>query len=153
MSIEIKHSDTLIRYNEKDDKWEFELRGRERSAPSLAKAKEFIDKEPMEKKEKTFVPQRAFKFDSFSGMTVIRGKVTSIAEQNYRRVEVWFSADGGTRTKNYASSVYLDNEKNAPILAEIQALNKELNELKDKIDARRAALKTIASLVGEEKEN
>jgi hypothetical protein len=40
----ITHDDITITYDEKDNRWHFELRGRQRSAESLAKAKEFIDK-------------------------------------------------------------------------------------------------------------
>lgn len=100
----------------------------------------------------TFTPQPAFRFDSFSGTNVIRGRVTSIAEKIFRRLEVWFSVDGGTRTKVYASAVYLDNLENGEILAEVQRLQAIRKDLDRQIDEARAKLTTILQLVGDKED-
>ena len=45
------YQDIAIEYDEQSNAWKFELRGRSRGADSLAKAKEAIDKEPVEKRK------------------------------------------------------------------------------------------------------
>ena len=54
-ALTVEYSGITIEYIEDDNKFRFELRGRERKAESLKQAKEWIDKpEPVKKPSKKF---------------------------------------------------------------------------------------------------
>ena len=63
--IKVEHEGVEVRYLVGTNLWEFELRGRTRTAPSLAKARESIDKEPKAKR-KPFERFDAYKLDHWS---------------------------------------------------------------------------------------
>ena len=114
--IKVNYDGVEITYLEKDDKWTFTLRGRERSAESLAKAKEAIDK-PAPEAKKAFERIPAIKVN-YSGI-VKRGEITSIAESRAysNRKEVWFT-NGEGRRKEDASEMYSVTPENDRLIAE-----------------------------------
>lgn len=126
------HSEIEINYNENDNRWHFELRGRNRSTDSLAKAKEAIDKEPAEKRKQTFPRFEAYLFKSYESSAKIV-TVTSVADETGRgRLQFWISEKNGSRSKEHASSLFPVNEKNTAIIAEIEQLSAEINALEEK---------------------
>src|SRR6476646_9588862 len=127
-TITVKYRDiTEIVYDEEKDKWVFTLRGRERSAESLGKAKEIIDKpEPKNKK-----PFERVKCIGLSRHSWVRDKpfeefeVTSIAEgPGYGRVEVWTSSKANGREKRNADGCYPATPANMAYATEYEAIAK-----------------------------
>lgn len=141
-TIQVVHNDTHITYNEPENKWQFTLRGRDRSAESLAKAKELIDKPVPAGKAKPFEKIPAW-FFGYSD-TPKKVEVTGIAESpSYRRGEssVWIVMDGARTKQNVTSSIYPSSPKNDKIIAQITAketesekLHQEARELKYTLD-------------------
>lgn len=132
--ITVTYRDVIITYREKDNRWCFELRGRDRSAESLAKAKEFIDKPaPSEKEEKPFKPIRAWYKDY--GYEFHPCSVTSIAESPSWKSdkEVWVTFDGGKRAKVAADTVIETTAPNALAIAGIRDRQKEIERLQEEI--------------------
>lgn len=115
-----------ISYNEENDRWEFELRGRARSAESLAKAKEAIDKEPKEKRTQVFPRFDAYRFRYGDEISIVT--VTSVADTRYSGVEFWITGKDG-RSKERASQLYPVNEKNTAIVTEIKRINAQIEGL------------------------
>lgn len=113
--IQVVHSDVSISYDERENKWLFTLRGRDRSAESLAKAKEIIDKPVPKEKAKPFEKIPAWHFDY--GNDPEKVLVTGIAEVDYaRRQCVWINRNG-SRSKEPVTEVFPQNEKNDAIAA------------------------------------
>jgi hypothetical protein len=137
---EIKHTHdgVEITYDEKENRWRFHLRGRERSAESLAKAKEFIDKPVVEKEEKTFVPIDAWWFSYSEGPRIV--KVTSVAERGYGSLEYYWIKDGKDRSKRAAYELYPKTDKNDKLVSEVQALDSQLDSLREKRDEKKQKL-------------
>lgn len=132
------YSDIEITYDEAKDDWSFELRGRSRRAPSLAKAKEAIDKEPTEKRKQTFPKFEAY-FWSYNAIKVVT--VTSVAEDPYHRSgsSFWIVCDGA-RKKEKDYSLYPVNEYNTALVEQIKAKDAERDLLDEKIKALREDL-------------
>lgn len=139
------HQGIEIVYRESDNRWVFTLRGRERSAESLANAKAAIDKPEPKKKSDKFTPVEAW-FDGhrWGG----RGEwkkvtVTSIAE-SYVRVsdcgDVWIK-DGKERSKQSADRIYPVGEANDAIIEQLRNLDKEKADLEERIAATKDKLK------------
>ena len=126
-----------IEYDERQNKWVFTLRGQERSAESLAKAKEIIDKpEPKEKKPFTRIKAWHREYSSLFAPC----EVTSIADAPSYSCEqyVWIVKDGN-RSREYARNICPMNPHNdalvaehAKIQAEIDALTEKRNKLAEK---------------------
>lgn len=120
--IEQTHDGVKITYNESRNVWEFELRGRCRSAESLAKAKEAIDK-PVPEKTKPFERFDAW-FNSYGEW--LRATVTSISESNSWNQQVWISLPKTEtnrkerRLKTTPENLYPCGPKNDSILKKIQ---------------------------------
>jgi hypothetical protein len=133
-TMTIEYSGIIIAYDEKDNRWRFTLRGRDRSAESLAKAKEYIDKpKPEDKKEKPFERIKAFRF-SYGG-TVLVGEVTSIAERGYSNLKAWFVGPGHNRSKEAAYSLYPMTSENEALLKQWKVLEEQrLSITKDQSD-------------------
>lgn len=121
--FKIEHNGVTITYDEPRNLFCFELRGRQRTAESLAKAREAIDK-PVKEKAKPFERFKAWKRDSISWGTsdYVEVEVTSIAEATYDEAsEVWVNNTPGSfrsREKIQASSVFPRNERNDAVVAE-----------------------------------
>lgn len=137
--ITVVHSDTTITYNEGENKWTFTLRGRDRSADSLAKAKEFIDKPLPPEKAKPFekIPAWSTYRDSPT-----RGEVTGFTEE-YGTPAVWFVSNK-TRNKIRAHYIFPSNAKNDRIFELVNTKEKQINTIRFEI---RAALYGLKKLV------
>ena len=126
------YNDIEISYIEGSDTWEFELRGRSRSAPSLTKAKEAIDKVPAEKRAP--FP----KFDAYvlkyGGTAIVT--VTSVAEKDYSGKPQFWVSENGRRSKERAYSLFPVNEHNTALIKEL----KEIEEAKNKLDEKRSSI-------------
>lgn len=144
--VKVTYGGIDIAYNEEQNRWEFELRGRERFADSLAKAKEAIDK-PEPKTAKKFVPIRAF-MNTYGGVYV--GTITSIAESGNRLQEVWFTRDSDKRrTKERLDRMKEFNEANQNLVAEHDALQKEAETLRKKAEQRLSLLTPLTITIPE----
>lgn len=128
------HNDIEIVYDEQSNTWKFTLRNRDRSAESLVKAKEMIDKP---EKEKPFqkIPAWRIKYQDIPDPV----EVTGIAEGSYLRdrLWVWIKGKDGKRTKETADfSIYPSTETNDGIINSmiekeqtIRVLKKEISDL------------------------
>jgi hypothetical protein len=142
--IKVTYDGVEIIYRENDDRWQFELRGRERSAESLAKAKEAIDKpEPVKKvafeRMKAYVRPRYGNVDKY-----LMGEVTSIAEgRNFsNRREVWVVV-GKDREKRDEFYVFEISAANDATLAEIARLAKEIEALEEQKKAAHGRMQKL----------
>jgi hypothetical protein len=138
--IQVVHHETTIIYNESEDKWEFTLRGRDRSAESLAKAKEFIDKPVPAEKAKPFEKITAWLLDY--NRKPVRVEVTGVAERSRYGGEddVWIKS-GTTRCKQKVRNIVPSNPKNdeliASMLSNLEAQSKlatEYEKLRQKLE-------------------
>ena len=146
-TLEVKYKEVEIVYSEENSRFEFELRGKERYAESLAKAKEAIDKPVPGPAGKKFEPVRAL-FRSYGG--VKPGTITSIAESGYRSQEVWFTQDEGKRrSKECLSDMCEESERNLRLCEESKALDKEAESLCQKAEERRTSMKPIKITIPE----
>lgn len=130
--IKITHGGIEITYDERRNLFCFELRGRCRTADSLAKARAAIDAPPP-KEKKPFTRFKAWKRDSlgWSAATYIEVEVTSITEGGG---QVWISTPDkkySQRSKVPATSVYPRNEKNDAIVAEWKERQERVKALED----------------------
>ena len=123
----VEYGGIEIEYLEDVNKWQFELRGRERKADSLKAAKAAIDK-PDPKAKKSFVPipawMRSSRFNDEEGW--VKVTVTSVADKSDRglygrREELWI-VNNGKRSKERADRFHADTPENAAIRAEIDRL-------------------------------
>lgn len=140
-SIKFTHDRTLITYDEQENKWKFTLRGRDRSAESLLKAKEIIDK-PVEK-AKPFekIPAWFFKY----GDGPIKVDVTGVAESHGYggEVSVWVN-NKGTRSKERANgNIFPQNEKNDALVEEIIEKETRATELRSESYDLKAKLQKL----------
>jgi hypothetical protein len=131
--IKVTYGGVEITYLEREDKWRFELRGRERSSESLAKAKEAIDRpDPPEKKPFKRISAWVNKYSGFAKV-----EVTSIAESSYGHTQVWVTGTGTgwrhgkERSKESASMVYPSPQNDAKV-EEWMALSKQIDTLRER---------------------
>lgn len=142
--IQVVHSDITITYNEGEDKWQFTLRGRDRSAESLAKAKEYIDKplppekaKPFEKIPAWFIPY------SDEPQKVV---VTGIAERERfsSDVAVWITNNGKRSKESVRSRIFPQNATNDALAAQIIAAQAEISKSRESIyEAQRQFLPLV----------
>ena len=147
--ITVVHGDIPVTYDEKENVWRFTLRGRDRSAESLAKAKEAIDKPVPSEKKSGFEKIAAIKVSSYY-MEAEFGFVTSIAEKSrYSREEqVWFS-DGKSRSKVDLSDLVPDTQENRKTVEEAQALKRQSELFSKKARKMIAALPRLKITIPE----
>lgn len=126
--ITIEHKGIAVTYDERENKWKFELRGRKRSAESLQAAREAIEK-PAPKDEKPFEPIKAWLWKYSDDVQLVT--VTSIAEPSpYSRVkQVWIKHESGNRSKEGVDDVLEDCPEVQKLVAEFNALVKEQSAL------------------------
>ncbi len=131
-----------INYVEGTDDWHFELRGRSRTAPSLARAKEAIDKEPVQKRTQTFPRFEAYLL-SYQGFKTVT--VTSIAEDryNYNGASFWVQGEGG-RKKERDILLFPVNDHNTAIIEQIKATEAERDKLGEKVENLKGGLQKAA---------
>ncbi len=137
--MKTEYNEIEISYDEGRDRWLFELRGRSRSADSLAKAKEAIDKEPAEKRQQTFPRFQAY-FWRYDDLKVVT--VTSIAEEaSYGKSKVfWVMDKDNRRSKELQHSLFPVNEHNTKIIEAVKAKEAEVEKLQEDIRALRETL-------------
>lgn len=123
----ITHNGVEITYNESQDHWEFLLRGRQRNAQSLAKAKEAIDKEPVEARKK-MEPIKIFMNEGYgSRPRLTRGLLTSFDRQ-YGTPAAWITING-KRSKERLERLFLDTPENAAMIMKIFEVQKQIEAL------------------------
>jgi hypothetical protein len=140
--IQVIHDEVPITYNESKDKWEFTLRGHDRSAESLAKAKEYIDKPVPAEKAKPFEKIPAWNYGYSDKPTRI--EVTGIAEsRGFRPNEIYVWIKNGTKREKVDASyrIYPSNPKNDALmdsiiekLVSIKKLNNECSLIRQKLE-------------------
>jgi hypothetical protein len=138
-TLQHTHEGTVITYNEKENKWEFTLRGRDRSAESLAKAKEFIERPVPEEKAKPFKKIPAWFFHHAQAPQKV--EVTGIAERTFSSLlYVWINNSGKRSKECVSHTIYpstpANDEKVAEMLkkaAEIEHLEEEYQKLKSSL--------------------
>ena len=149
--IATQYAGITIEYNERENKWVFELRGRERKTDSLSAAKEAIDKpEPIKKAPFTKIP--AYKY-SYSDRSFTLVTITSVADfrgYSKTRPEVWVVIPQAGRVKVYADELYAVTEGNNKLTSYILAYNASIQELEDK---RRMAFEAMTHPTLPEVEN
>lgn len=139
--ITVTHGGIEVRYEEHRNRWSFTLRGRERSAESLAHARAAIDKPPPKKKaDSEFKPFEAWYGGGYDGTDYRKVMVTSIAESRYSRQEIWIRDNDG-RQKVKAEHTYPSNPKNDAIIEAILALRKQTDGLAKQIEREQSKLK------------
>jgi len=129
-SIQTVHSDVTITYNESDNKWELTLRGRDRSYPTLAQAKEFIDKPVPKEKAKPFekIPAWHFKYSDIPSKI----EVTGIAERHHSLGEyVWISERGKRSKESVRFSIFPQTPENDKLAKTILGNAEEISRLKE----------------------
>jgi len=129
------HNKIEIEYREATNRWHFELRGRQRSAESLVKAREAIDKPVDTKEEKPFKRIKVYtsgRYHADYNDSFKLGEVTSIAEPAaYERTQhVWVTIDG-RREKRAAECCFPVTEPNTAIIETLAEKNKEINKLRE----------------------
>lgn len=119
-----------ITYDERENVWRFELRGRERSAESLAKAKETIDKPEPNKKANTFERRKAY-FREYGSFKVV--EVTSVAEPGYRSGDVFWILNGKNRSKEAGYKLWEYSAENTATVEQIKSLENQVKNLNEQI--------------------
>lgn len=142
--IQVVHSDITVTYNESEDRWTFTLRGRDRSAESLAKAKEYIDKPLPPEKAKPFekIPAWFFRYDSDAPKQI---EVTGIAEdRGYGGgQQVWINNDGKRSKESERFSIFPASQKNDEILAQIVVCHQKIEKLREQISELKPKLSPL----------
>jgi len=135
LELKTQHNGTEITYVEKTNLWTFELRGRERKAESLVKAKEIIDTPEREKKP-AFTRVKAYTERSYDGSGFQTVEVTSIADtQHWQATEYWISTGKGNRQRMACFSLFPVNGKNDALIAKVKIVDTQLEALKKERDA------------------
>jgi hypothetical protein len=142
-SIKTVYNGIEISYNENRDLWEFELRGRDRTADSLVKAKEFIDK-PVVDSKKSFEKIEAFWVGNWHGKYAEKVIVTSRGEDSiWDGPEFWIQGSEGRKKvaaggllKINANNIGLINEytSNESIIKSLNKRNGEIEKSYERID-------------------
>jgi hypothetical protein len=132
-AITVVHNGITITYSEFENKFIFELRGRERKVGSLREAREAIEKPPPKDKK----PFNRVKAYAYSYGLMEEGEVTSIAEVSYRSRYVWFVNNMGNRSKQDAAACFPINPKNEELKKAIDRLKSAIGKLNLKIKSLR----------------
>lgn len=152
-ALTVAYCDITIEYLEDENKFRFELRGRERKAESLKQAKEWIDKpEPAKKSSKKFERFNVTYSGGYSGGAHKKSRcvvtVTSASEDRYREDKsdpsaAWVLRQNGSREKLGVHWLYPINPTSTVLWEKYDALIEE----KERIDAEATkVLKSIPTL-------
>lgn len=128
-----------ITYDEYADLWRFELRGRERKAETLVKAKEAIDKP--EPREKTFKPIEAWTNRGYETLRFVKSNITSITNGDVD--SVWCSIEG-RRSKESLSRFYEVSRENDELVQKIADISEQRDELHKKAKELAGQLKKLS---------
>lgn len=146
------HREIEITLLEDENVWRFTANGRERTAPTLPKAREYIDNaldKVGEDKAKKWKPIPAYYCESYSGSDFQLGSITSIAEPSrYNRsdMQAWLStpdAKRGTRCKKSLNDLYAVTPKNSALIEKIKATKVQVRELENQVRKYRADLTVV----------
>lgn len=130
--IQQTHAGIVITYDERENKWTFTLRGRDKSSNSLADAKAIIDKPVPKDKAKPFQKIPAWFFKYNDGVKKI--EVTGIAENSYTHQEyVWINDDGRRSKEAVRANIYPQTETNDICVGHIIAKEEQIAKLEDEI--------------------
>lgn len=143
------HNGTVVTYNENNNRWEFTLRGRDRSTESLTLAREAIDK-PDPKKAKPFEKIAAW-FMKY-GDNIEKVEVTGIGEKSRYSSsshEVWIKTSNG-RNKQDVHYLKPSNEKNDSIIAQMLARRESIAKLEKEFEKLKSSLEPLKIQVEEE---
>jgi hypothetical protein len=140
-AIKTTYRDVEIVYLEDPNKWRFTANGRERSAESLVKAREAIDRTlDKEVKEKPWEPFEAYFNRYADGDPFKKVLITSVAEgRSYSGVEVWVK-DGNSRSKESLRHMYKVCPENEATIAELVRLAAEKKAIEKKVEREQGKL-------------
>lgn len=131
------YKDVEIAYWENADNWHFELDGKELTTKSLRQAKDTIDNAPKPKRAVTRFKALMLSWGDLKEVTV------GAFSKDWRgRPQFWVS-DEGQRSKENATKLIKINEANAPIVAEIQALSRQITALQQEREAKTELLERV----------
>ena len=145
MAQELKqtYKGITIAYEEYENKWVFELRGKERSVDSLKTAKEEIDKPPP-KEKKPFMKVEVWRdgFGYSRGDGFVKVVVSSIADAEARHgyVAAWLTYNK-ERRKEDISGLFLVNAHNDAIVQAIATKRGEIEAAQEAVVAMIGKLK------------
>lgn len=144
--VKVTYDGVDIIYSEDKNRWQFELRGRERFSESLAKAKEAIGKSAKSEANK-FSPVAAL---AVTYSRIRAGTITSICELDNSSQQVWFVEDKDkVRRKEFLLNMFESSEYNLQLVAEIADLDNEAESLQNKAAKKRQALKKLSLVIPE----
>ena len=123
--MQVTHNNIVITYNEGDNIWEFELRNRDRTAPSLKEAKAAIDR-PVREKSDSFEPTRGW-FVHWSGNEVKEATATSEARSRYGCTPMLRVTIQGKSQQINKRDFYPLTESNAAVVDRLRALQQEID--------------------------
>lgn len=142
-TLKTQHNGIEITYNEKRNRWEFELRGHELSAATLALAKAAIDKPPPKDKP-PFTRCKAYTEHTWSGDGFETVEVTSVAaSQDWEPTQYWICNSRAQRQKISRNDLYPVNEKNSALIAKILTLDNDLERLRGEREALKKKLQEM----------
>jgi len=130
--IAIEYHGVIITYSEYQNRWMFELRGRDRETNSLQEARDIIDK-PAPAEKVPFTRANVF-VKKYNGDIPLKAVITSLAGVRYGGLQVWvtyLNAEGKASRRESVSidSCFLDNEANQAKVAEATKLKAEADAL------------------------
>lgn len=140
-ALVIHHEGIAITYDEGRDLFTFELRGRQRTATSIRKAKEAIDAPPP-KDKKPFTRFQAWVNSHWDGWQ--RVDVTSIGEPTCfgEARDVWVVDKNKRRTRERQDKIYPCSPHNDALAAQWMDLDAQVKKLEDQ---KRAIQKRMKS--------
>lgn len=143
--ISVTYGGVEIVYVEGTNKWQFTLRGRERSTESLENAKIAIAKPPPANK-KPFEKTEAYQ-DDWDGRDhgYIKVTITSIAEKTYYGSEprFWISRPGKSRVQADKTKLFAVTPENESRIAAIQKMRKQIDGLEKSVKTEQRLLKPV----------
>lgn len=143
-NITVDYKGVKITYSEPRDRWEFELRGIERSRDTLAKAKEVIDKPPTEKEEgPAFERIQAWRIN-YAGIEEVT--VTSKQEKSWRADSYWIVDKDKRRSTEQGYNLYPRNPHNDALVEQLRKLNKAQEELAEQRERTTKKMKALVRL-------
>lgn len=134
--IKFNYRGTECTYDERLDRWTFDLRGRERHTKTPKAAKDAIDA-PKPKDETPFERKQAMIFAAYCNPPFQEVTVTSIVPEER---QAWTVDKDGRRTKRGYWELLEVSEGNEKVMAEYVALVKESRKLSAIADAKLKAL-------------
>jgi len=132
---------------EEENKWRFTANGRERTAPTLPKAREFIDNAldaVNSRREKPWEPFQAYRRRGYHSEEFDVVTVTSLAERGrWKNVdEYWIKGKNG-RDKVSVDDLYALSEANTALIKRIAELDAERERIDTMVGEQRAQLERI----------